>query len=1138
MAGNGEQPPGAPLPQQGAVVPPGGQGQVQAQAQAAAPASAGDVAEIKQMLVGISARQSSLESATRSAAMSGLQLSIDWRSEELQLAHGMLVGAITLLDAAAGKPDALGDVKGVLEVFRGEFESLNEKKPKDKRAWAKREKELITKLGDVWEGAEELGMLASLIKVSGKRKEKEKSKRKDRKSERKSKRGDSDSSSGSDSESGDESDSGKRRKRQKKVCKVHGPGRHDDSECLVQRGYRQAQADAALAHHAAPAVPMPGPVPQQYAAWSAAPSAPRYYCTNCKRSHPPPPAPCYGPRPAPMFAAGSAPAPSNWYAPSLPPLVSVDESVGVRSSSALVSDQAGLRLELRAQATAALQTLPAKPSDTLFAAPAHSVHAPTMTVNVGVVHDAAVEQKMSDSELSKSDRNQPVHEGKQRHPGRVSWEESLNEAKVGCVEEEGDFATRAALGPLIPVLSSATSLAPFTLAQLEQASFQRKVFLAEGVSCRFCAKSGHDFEFCPLRPNEKPRDRQIAFVESLCTTPQVDVFSYRGKSLTEAQSMLEVLGSKLNSGNPWAHATERTKRLKASLGYWKALGANKTVLSFIAYGIPLRFAKQPERLSFRNHRSAMQHAAWVEKELTENVKAGFCVEVKREQARVISPLQVEPKGKNDLRLCVDSRWVNFHLPTPNVRFETPQKNGPDIIGQGDLLFTVDVKKAYYALEMDEEAVPYLCFEFAGKVYASLVLIFGLNLAPGVFHKVMREVVRFLRILGISVLNYLDDFLFSARKERIAALVQFIRWLLPRLGWVFSDDKCSWEPSAVVVFFGLLVDAERFEFRVPTDKLKRVAAVVKMMRDCVQRGEPISVHDLQVLTGTLQSYRVCIEPVQVWTRSMYADIARAGYASRVWVSSDTSEELDFWHSRLEQLNGRTIAHPLATDVLRVDASEFGWGAVLNSTFQASGFLPIETIGKSSTLRELRGLRLASAELAPKPSGKRLRVEMDSYPAVRNLINGGGPVQELCAEVKAWWAWCEQREIKPQYVWIRREENKEADKLSKADGRKWTVRAAVRQAISERWSLLDTEFSAPEFGAIGFVLKLAQRDRRRVGLVYPGWPAQSWWPEIHQRARDVVELGNTRDAYESVSAEKRIGVGEPTWRVFAALLDFRA
>jgi hypothetical protein len=66
----------------------------------------------------------------------------------------------------------------------------------------------------------------------------------------------------------------------------------------------------------------------------------------------------------------------------------------------------------------------------------------------------------------------------------------------------------------------------------------------------------------------------------------------------------------------------------------------------------------------------------------------------------------------------------------------------------------------------------------------------------------------------------------------------------------------------------------------------------------------------------------------------------------------------------------------------------------------GPLRSEDISRSSTRRELSALmQVASTpSILEQIKGKRIRVIMDSVPALRNLIKGGGPVPELCAAVK--------------------------------------------------------------------------------------------------------------------------------------------
>lgn len=690
------------------------------------------------------------------------------------------------------------------------------------------------------------------------------------------------------------------------------------------------------------------------------------------------------------------------------------------------------------------------------------------------------------------------------------------------------------------VAGDVVELAPFSLSRLERTwPWQRKAYIGRDMHCSFCDKRGHEFQFCPLRPNEKEGSSRDAHVEALLAVRQVDVLRYEGKTLEEAKAMVLELGAKFNANNALSDATACTKQLRANIGYWKAIGANNTVISWIGYGIPLRFAEQPPRLEFRSNASYFDHIDFVEEEMKKHLADGSFRVIPEADARMIHPLQVEPKRDGGLRMCVDSRLVNAYIAKPEFQLETLNRNGADVIGKDNLQFTTDLRKAYYSVEMDSEAQRYLCWRHNGIVIMSLVMIFGLSIAPMCFHKMMREVVRFLRVLGINVLNYIDDFLWTEKADKITHLLDFVRWIIPRLGWSFNE-KCEWEPAKVVLFLGLLADSEKFEYRVPEDKIRRAAAVVNMLRQKAEANEPVSVNHLRSLTGFIISMQLAMPPARVWTRALYAEQAAARHVSLIRLGDGAKQELQFWDECMALSNGKPIRHPLHELTMQVDASESGWGAEC-AGLKRSGALPADVIGLSSTRRELVGLRLAAASLLERIAGKRLRVEMDSMAAVRNLVKGGGPKADLCQEVKDWFGFCKDNNIQPSYEWIPRERNTTADSLSKRESHAWVVKAAWRERLRQRWAIgaleSDTLWCNPPFGSIAAELKSAVAFGKRVVLIVPGWPAQSWWPELMRLKSAMVDMGNVEEVFDKVEKKDMIGVSMPDWRFFAVLLDCR-
>ena len=98
-------------------------------------------------------------------------------------------------------------------------------------------------------------------------------------------------------------------------------------------------------------------------------------------------------------------------------------------------------------------------------------------------------------------------------------------------------------------------------------------------------------------------------------------------------------------------------------------------------------------------------------------------------------------------------------------------------------------------------------------------------------------------------------------------------------------------------------------------------------------------------------------------------------------------------------------------------------------EAAGFLPWELLGASSTARELAAVECGIRAHAERLKGKKACVFMDSTAACRNLIKGGGGKQDLTNQCKNIWALCQELKADVQFAWLPREENKEADALSR-------------------------------------------------------------------------------------------------------------
>ena len=164
----------------------------------------------------------------------------------------------------------------------------------------------------------------------------------------------------------------------------------------------------------------------------------------------------------------------------------------------------------------------------------------------------------------------------------------------------------------------------------------------------------------------------MPWAEAIIAMPMEDIVSrYQNLPIEDVMIKLNARAKELNMGNPWQLSTERRDKLRACLGMWKALGTCDKVLSWIAYGKKTTFNKEPENLSFPNANSAFLHHKFIYDEVDKGLKNGTLRLVDFSFAKVINPIIVDRKKKNNkLRMCLDLRypnsqsaWVRFKLAT-------------------------------------------------------------------------------------------------------------------------------------------------------------------------------------------------------------------------------------------------------------------------------------------------------------------------------------------------------------------------------------------------------------------------------------------------------------------------------------------
>lgn len=151
----------------------------------------------------------------------------------------------------------------------------------------------------------------------------------------------------------------------------------------------------------------------------------------------------------------------------------------------------------------------------------------------------------------------------------------------------------------------------------------------------------------------------------------------------------------------------------------------------------------------------------------------------------ISPMVVVPKGKSDIRLCINMKYPNQaiqreHFPLPMIDTLLNKLRGSKFFSK------LDITSAFHHIELHPDSRGITTFMTSKGLMRFKRLMFGINCAPEIFQRVMSEM-----LAGIEgTIVYIDDIVVSGKtREEHDARLQEVLAVLKENNAMLNNEKC-------------------------------------------------------------------------------------------------------------------------------------------------------------------------------------------------------------------------------------------------------------------------------------------------------------------------------------------------------------
>lgn len=308
--------------------------------------------------------------------------------------------------------------------------------------------------------------------------------------------------------------------------------------------------------------------------------------------------------------------------------------------------------------------------------------------------------------------------------------------------------------------------------------------------------------------------------------------------------------------------------------------------------------------------------------------------IKRSESEWRNPIRAIQKPNGGIRLV--SNFMALNDLCEKDPYEL--RNIRDVIRstQGSKYFTIiDLKDAFYSIEIEEEDKKKTAFEFDGRVYEWNSMVMGFKNAPQILQRVMCKILDKVLDNGVNV--YMDDVVvYGSTREEHDKKLEFVIGKFIDNNLKINKEKMQFALGEVELL-GVKINGSE---QTPNEIKKNEALTYP---------EPRNIKELRRFLGLAGWFRSFIKNFATLTEKMTGSL-KGTIKNWKW-NDDLKVEFENLKKVLKNMSSIILPDYSKKFVLKTDASNVGLGAVLMQDVNGK-LLPVQWASKKLTPTESR------------------------------------------------------------------------------------------------------------------------------------------------------------------------------------------